>query len=196
MPRACLGWHLRLACCLVAHVPNSFVAGAGLLELLGGESLSQPAAARVRGVVIGTGSAWCFLCTAHDAGSRPRPHSALLILFGIDGLRAGSSAHPVRSAMPCVGPQRIGIRFWPALGLPRPSTSPPRIISHTYARARTPFPATPSLTFSPSPCAQSAAVVINAYAYTSDGCVSELPCLSLTACDARARRHPCAPSLP
>ena len=139
IPRACLRWHLRLACCLVAHVPNSFVAGAGLLELLGGESLSQPAAARVRGVVIGTGSAWCFLCTAHDAGSRPRPHSALLILFGIDGLRAGSSAHPVRSAMPCVGPQRIGIRFWPALGLPRPSTSPPtHHLPHTCSCALTP----------------------------------------------------------
>ena len=116
-------------------MPNSFVAGAGLLELLGGESLSQPAAARVRGVVIGTGSAWCFLCTAHDAGSRPRPHSELLILFGIDGLRAGSSAHPVRSAMPCVGPQRIGIRFWPALGLPRPSASPPPPLEEPAAKS-------------------------------------------------------------
>ena len=140
MPRACLGWHLRLACCLVAHVPDSFVAGAGLLELLGGECLSQPAAARVRGVVIGTGSAWCFLCTAHDAGSRPRPHSAQLILFGIDGLRAGSSSHPVRSSMPCVGPQLIGRGFWPGLGLPRPSASPPRSISHTHARARSCLP--------------------------------------------------------
>ena len=131
--------------------------GAGLLELLGGESLSQPAAARVRGIVIGTGSVWCFLCTAHDAGSRPRPHSELLILFGIDGLRAGSSSHPVRSSMPCVGPQLIGRRFWPALGLPRPSTSPPRIISHTYARARSRLPR--SLMPRPTPVAGRASAV-------------------------------------